>query len=462
MRCRGLGYWAIWMAMAAILLVFAPSPVLAQDDDSDDDGGGGSGAGVIIDANGVLRKRVFVDQSGQLMRDRIASAKATLDPKLSSYSKLRKVSLNRLEQAIIAREGVLTDEMRYLAGLLRVQYVFFYPDSKDVVVAGPAEGWVPDPAGRVVGITSGRPVIQLQDLAVALRMFPPDGNETPLIGCSIDPTREGLASMQHFLQTNRPDFRNPRVFAEEMRNRLGLQIVTIQGVPPKSHFAQVLVEADYRMKLIGIGLERPPVRMVSFVERADPAQVSRNALFRWFFTPDYQCIRVTEDGLGAELVGDGVKLVGEDEMVTGEGDRRIASRGNRASQVFVSTFTKKYPELADRSPVYAELRNLVDLAVAAAYIQHEDFYAKTGWSMEFFGDEKSFAVEVYNAPKQVASTVAAVWKGNRLMTPIGGGVHIDAMQALDSQNLLKDDGGDVARLHGETSTQLANDQWWWD
>ena len=41
--------------------------------------------------------------------------------------------------------------MRYLAGLLRVRYVFYYPDSKDIVLAGPAEGWVADPAGRIVG-----------------------------------------------------------------------------------------------------------------------------------------------------------------------------------------------------------------------------------------------------------------------------------------------------------------------
>ena len=56
--------------------------------------------------------------------------------------------------------------MRNLAGLLRVRYVFYYPESKDIVLAGPAEGWVPDASGRVVGITSGRPVLQLQDLAV--------------------------------------------------------------------------------------------------------------------------------------------------------------------------------------------------------------------------------------------------------------------------------------------------------
>ena len=112
MRCRGLGYWTIWMA-AGLLVTLTPSVVRAQT----------AASGVAIDADGVLRTKVFDDPGGQLMRERIASAKATLDPKLASYSKLRKVSLNRLEQVILGRQGVLTDEMRYLAGLLRVRFV---------------------------------------------------------------------------------------------------------------------------------------------------------------------------------------------------------------------------------------------------------------------------------------------------------------------------------------------------
>ena len=144
--------------------------------------------------------------------------------------------------------------MRYLAGLWRIRYVFYYPESKDIVLAGPAEGWVSDPAGRVVGITRGRPVVQLQDLVVALRAFPPSGDKTALIGCSIDPTHEGLAALQKFLRTNRPNPRDPEPFVELLRNSLGGELVSINGVSPKSHFAQVMVEADYRMKLIGIGL----------------------------------------------------------------------------------------------------------------------------------------------------------------------------------------------------------------
>ena len=455
MRCRGFGYRSILLLAVVGAILAAPTQAQAQV---------AAAAGVAVDAEGVLRTKVFSDPSGQLMRERVASAKTTLGPKVTSFSKLRKISLNRLEEAIVAREGAPTDEMRYLAGLLRVRYVFYYPDSKDIVLAGPAEGWVPDPAGRIVGITSGRPAVQLQDLVVALRAFPPGGSAASLIGCSIDPTKEGLAAMQQFLRSigSRATPDDTQTIVDGLRNSLGMQKVSVHGVSPKTHFAQVMVEADYRMKLIGIGLERPPVKLASYVERAKPSDVSRNAMQRWFFTPDYQCIRQSDDKCAMELVGDGVKLVGEDELVTAGGQRQSNARSNKASQAFVLGFTKQYPELAERSPVYAELRNLVDLAVAAAYIHEQDYYGKAGWKMDFFGDEKSFAVETFDIPKTVETACNALWKGHTLMTPVGGGVQIQPAQALEKSNLLTDEKGKVAKLHEELKPKLAKGQWWWD
>jgi hypothetical protein len=216
------------------------------------------------------------------------------------------------------------------------------------------------------------------------------------------------------------------------------------------------------MKLIGIGLERPPVRLVSYVDRASPSQISRNALVRWFFTPDYECVRTSGDGLAMELVGDGVKVVGEDELVAAGGQRQAAGHGDRASQAFVTSFTKLYSELADRSPIYAELRNLIDLSVAAAYLQHENIYGKAGWTMDLLGDEQTVSVETYNAPKQVATAVNAIWRGHTLLTPVGGGVQIQPLLALDTSNRLPDKDGKLAKTRPQIKPDLAKGQWWWD
>ena len=429
-------------------------------------------AGVMIDSKGVLTTVSMPDPDGEQMRARLQAAKATLNADVAKKSTLRKVSLTRLEKALaaqIADGRQPTEEMRCLAGLTRVQHVFLYPETGDIVIAGPAEGWVGDLAGRTIGIVTGRPIVELQDLVVALRTFAPGGKGVRMIGCSIDATPEGLARMQAFLRSvgGQADPSNPN-FSESivngLRTSLGLQKVRIDGVPPETHFAQVMVEADYRMKLIGIGLEIPPVKIVSYVDRVEPGTVARNAMQRWWFVPDYKCVRVSQDQNAMELVGNGVKLLNEDEVVSGDGQRHVnAGRGNRASTAFVTAFTQKYPELAAKHHVYAQLRNLIDLSIAAAFMQQQDYYGQVHWDIPIFSSEEKFPVQTCQAPVAVETAVGSKWKNNTLMTPVGGGVTVNAREALLSANLLDDDGGKVQKLHdGLDLKQLADGRWWWD
>jgi hypothetical protein len=482
MTFRKIALRLVLVSLATMVLASCP-PAYSQDagDGGAADGGAADGginadtaaslrgaAGVDIDAAGVLRMKFFRDPTGQLTRRRLGQMKAELNPDVARVSKLRKMSLNRLEAVLanrIANGGQATQDMRYLAGLTRVRYLFCYPETQDIVIAGPAEGYGFDLSGRAIGLTSGRAVLELEDLIVALRAFAPAARPTRLISCSIDPTQDGLAQMQQFLvnTAGRIGPSDANRVAAGLRDNLGLQVVTIKGVPSTTHFAQVLVEADYRMKLIGIGLETPPVSITSYVKRANPASVSRNALQRWYFVPNYESVRASEDHLAMELVGDGVKLIGEDERVGADGSRVASGRVDRASKAFVTSFTNNYAELARRSPVFGQLRNVIDLAISAAFLQQEDWYAKTGWGLGLFAREDLFPIQAHNAPKQVESAVNVIWKGRTLMTPIGGGVHIEPLEALGPEQLLSDEGGELQKLHETVDIrQLAPDQWWWD
>lgn len=430
-------------------------------------GQGVSGAnGVIVDADGVLRLHTFEDPNGAITKKRLSEAKARLNPQVALTSELRKVSLNRLEAAVKAQlqKGLPpTEEMQFLAGLTRVRYVFYYPETKDIVLAGPAEGWIPDAAGRACGLESGRPSLQLQDLVVALRAFAPGERQAPVILVSIDPTAEGLARMQQFLRSvgSHATPGDTEGIVNGLRTSLGMQNIRVGGVAPNTHFAQVLLECDYRMKLIGIGLEKPPVKMVSYVDRASPG--NRNALQRWYFVPDYSCARVAADSLGLELVGDGVKLVGEDQIVAKDGVRSVVGKGNKASDLFTTTFTRKYAELAARIPVFAEMRNCIDLAIAAAFIHEQDLYSKAEWNAATFNDESSLSVETHQTPLQVETVCTAIWKGNTLLTPVGGGVTIHPREALKSKNRLADEDGKISEVRESVSLKdLPADRWWWD
>ena len=462
---RGLRSFVLGALAAAWFAVGAP--VLAQNNTNNTNNQnnaavGNLPAGVFVSPEGVLRVSTLKDQTGELTRTRIAESRARLNAAVAKVSPLRKISLQRLEAAVAERLTAgkePTEEMKALAGLTRVQYVFYYPDTKDIVIAGPAEGYFVDFSGRLLGMNSGRAVVELQDLAAALRAFPPAGRGAHEIAVSIDPTPEGLARMNQWLRSIRPSPGDAPRIAEEMRKQQGMHVVTISGISPRTHFAQVLVEADYRMKLIGIGLEPPPVKMMTYIDRAVPNENMQ----RWYFTPNYDCVRVADDELAMELVGQGVKLVGASELVGATGKRSDAGNQSRASMAYCQAFTNNYPQIAQRAAVYGQLKNLIDLAMAAAFIQKQDYYSQAGWKMDVLGSEGQYAIETFEAPKTVEPASNAVWKGNRLMLPIGGGVQMEPVRALQAENRLKDEKGTVKQARDSVKLDsLAAGQWWWD
>jgi hypothetical protein len=317
----------------------------------------------------------------------------------------------------------------------------------------------------MMGNTTNRPVCELQDLVVALRAYAPNKKGANVVGCSIDPTQEGNARLQQFQKDfGRQNPANPIVrqaFITGLRRSLGKQTVRVDGIPADTHAAVVMVSADYRMKRIGIGVEDAPVNITTFIQKARPNH--SNALYRWFFVPDYESVVLTSDKTGMELVGNGVKLVAEDELVAETGERTV-QKGvvDAASKAFSLSFTKQYPQLAQRSLVFAQLRNFVDMLVCAAHIQKEEFYKKSDWSMEIFGDEKKFAVQTMNAPKQVEPVVGERWSGKQFMAPIGGGVEIEPEIALDAKHAKNDKDGKIASVRDQVKINLKEGQWWWD
>ena len=107
--------------------------------------------------------------------------------------RLRMISLNRLEkdaQLRLAAGQPLDETMHTLAGLQRIQYVFVYPESNDLVLAGPAGDWttgseeIPvEHADRLADRAVGRLVVVFRHI-----MGHPDARS----GCRITPTQEAL------------------------------------------------------------------------------------------------------------------------------------------------------------------------------------------------------------------------------------------------------------------------------
>ena len=394
----------------------------------------GAVGGVKVDVNGVISQPEAGD-----FRQLQAAWQTGMQPipaDLQKPAELRFVSLRSLEaQAAEALNAgkPLPDAVRYLAGLQRIRYVFVYPEQKDIVLAGPAEGWKVNSLGSVVGASSGRPVIQLDDLLVALRVA--ESSNASGISCSIDPTPEGLQRVQ---QLGPPQTgMTPQMASRRLEQAAGNQTITVTGVPATSHFARVIVAADFRMKRLAMDFERAPVDgMPSFLDMvASRRTVTNNMMPRWWLAANYEPIRRDDGGLAWELRGQGVKCMNEEQFLSG-GSIQRTGKSDPVAQQWADTFTAKFEELAREDSTFGELRNVMDLAVVAALAAKERLFEKSG--LEIPRLRNDVPIEEFHAPRAVPSQASFVRAGRGWVISVSGGVQVYPWQVAERTEVAKD------------------------
>ena len=415
--------------------------------------------GVMIDANGVL-VNAEVDKVN-LLRDLRAKALKEIPADLSRPSKLRKISLRELAAALAEHQqtgGPLPDDIKYLAGMQRVQYVFVYPDRNDIVLAGYGEGWKVGPTGEVVGATTNQPVLLLDDLVVALRTAH-DAAQGGL-SCSIDPTAEGLRKLQTALKGQKTIGDNPQATIHGIEQELGPQTITVTGVPATSHFARVMVAADYRMKRLAMNMEPAPIAgLPSFLEMMSGggSRGLSNMLPRWWLATNYDPLLTDGEGLAWELRGAGVKAMTEDDFLATNGDRKHSGKTNPLAQKWADNMTAKYGELSQRDSIFGQLRNCMDLAVVAALIAKEELATRASCDLGLLASATGLTLEQFTAPKQVDSKASFLKKGRNWIISASGGVLIHSWGIADKHE--KSESLGPVR---EKALAASGKRWWWD
>ena len=434
-------------------------------------GGGGNGqgqnnnsSGIKIDAEGVVSLTVAAD--GTMMLDkkrREALAKKHLSQDVNQKTKQRFVSLVELEKRlgqILSQSQPIPDELFYLAGLQRIEHVFVFPDEHDLVISGPAEGFVPDIVGRMIGVESGRPTLRLDDLVIALRTVAKSPSKQ--LGCSIDPLPSHIAELKKFIREGAPGtIDEVEARFNQMDDILGMQDVRIDSVPVDSHFATMLVEADYRMKRIALGLEDPAIKGLK--SNLTMLGSGGNVMQRWWFVPFYDAIYRSPDSLAFQFMGQRAQLLAEDEVIDAAGNRSSAATTRKSTHGFAKQFTDKFSQLADKSPVFAELQNLIDWAVLAALLQKENIPERIGWKHELLLDQSRLAYPTFDTPRKIPSLVSYKRTGNHVGGLVGG-VIVNPQKALDKALIDSRDSMELetSRTAVTAGTRSDTHRWWWD
>jgi hypothetical protein len=391
--------------------------------------------GVKVDVNGLIS----LPQPGDF-RQLQAAWQAGLKPvpdELDTPTDLRFVSLRGLDEqaaAAIERGQPIPDAVLYLSGLQRIRYVLVYPEQNDIVLAGPAEGWHVNSLGSVVGKTTGRPVLMLDDLIIALRVG--ESSNATGISCSIDPSPEGLQRMRD-LAAQFPPNTSPRFAGPQLEQAVGPQKITVTGVPETSHLARILVAADFRMKRLAMDFEPAPVQgLPSFLDMVSSRRSGVNNLLpRWWLAPKYEPLRRDEAGLAWELRGQGVQCMTEQQHLEA-GKVRQTGEVDPTAKKWADTFTEKFDELAREDSAFGELRNVMDLAVVAALLTKERLLERSG--LEIPRLLQDVPTEEYFAPRTVPSQASFVRAGRNWLISVSGGVQIDPWQVADRTEVARD------------------------
>jgi len=445
-----------------------------------DEGGGtidSFDTGVRVDPNGVLFRLSRAELTGRLKALGIKARVADLNEDMAQQSSLRLVSLTRLEREVakrIAAGQPVLETMKRFAGLSQIQYIFVYPEQNEIVIGGPAEGWKFTANGIPVGVESGRPTLQLDDFVTVLRTFTPGG--LGMFQCLIVPRQEELKSLMEFVAKSNKrgslgagaQARNNWV--RRLQKRLGMQDVVVNGIPDDSRVARAIVEADYRMKLIGIG-KLDGGSIPSYFDLLPPGQKTNQSelsALRWWLTMKYDAVLHSTDHNVFAIRGSSVRCRSENEMITDQGERIHTGKSEVTNRLFAQNFTKQFAELAKRDLVFADLQNIFDLALVTALLRQERLDERVDWNLGAFAAGGEYRPATYEPAKTVMSTVNhrtyydAKDDVKNILVQVAGGVRADLMTVLTDSKIFKE----AVRLgtfaDRGRAPALPEGRWWWD
>ena len=422
-------------------------------------GNNGAVGGVVIDASGLVKSATQAERLELLasLRNRVGDARG----EMATQTELRMISLKKLQAALEAELKTgqsVPEDMQMLAGLQRIEYVFVYPEKNDIVLAGPAEPWVVRNDASVVGKTSGRPVLLLSDLITAFRAVEPSRNGG--ITCSIEPTAEGRQRLNNMLRRVqlRPG-QDPRNFEPMMREAYGPQQVKLNNIPADSHFARVLLAADFQMKRIAMALEPAPIDgLPSYLQVARNRVHAANENPRWWMACNYDSLKRDADRLAWKIGGQGVKTLTAEELFNEAGELTGEREGSKAAAQWASMMTEKFDELAASQSIFGDLRNVMDLSVVATLIAQEGLDQRAGCDLStLMGKGVEVPMVQYQVPRAVEPQCSFVRTSKGWTVTASGGVEVTAFDVVSDQEVAEE----LSEVH-EKAEATEDQSWWWN
>ncbi len=414
---------------------------------------------------------VYVDPLGQIRHlgsaDNVQLNESTSPPRLQAgrvghpwlaRSEQRVVSLRRLDESLadLRAHGLrISQEMQSFAGMSRIDFLKLDIANEDILLVGPAN----IPHAQQTAVEHG---FQLQDLALLTSLV---NSRTLPLGCSIDPTDEGIVAATQLVEAAGALKRlssNPQKFVGQMQEKIGPHHVSIYGMPANSPTALALVVADEHMKKIGFGTAKTNVSIQSYFDHLDRrTDVPQQSLIRWWFTYANAPIGVNAAGDLFQFPKSSVALLSEQQWVSLVG-RKATGANDPCADAFAAEMTSKLNELRLEHPAYARMCAIFESALALQVALEAT--GQTSWEAWFPNLVRAgrWTHEEANTPQTVSGMTA--WHkltNGTTVAVVSGGVSIHARRPASRERWQEIEMPNDLPAP-TTTTSRSHENWWWN
>ena len=134
-----------------------------------------------------------------------------------------------------------------------------------------------------------------------------------------------------------------------------------------------------------------------------------------------------------------------------------AAQQDPAAQKWATLMTTRYDELSKADPIFGELRNIMDMCVAAAVIRSNDLQQQADLELPYLsGQTKSLTSVTWATPRHVSTETSFIKSSRGLVITASGGVDIDYLAPTENPEI----NAGIKKIWDKAEASASSGSWW--
>jgi hypothetical protein len=202
---------------------------------------------------------------------------------------------------------------------------------------------------------------------------------------------------------------------------------------------------------------------LSTVKLDSRGQAPPMTVLRWWFSMPASTVEASDAHDAFAMPARCVEVLSENELLAARGQQVHTGQSEDLNRQFAESFTKYFPALADKYPIYGELERVFELALSLALVEREGLTEKVAWTPSLLLDGERLRLPKVKSPRSVETVINhRMIGGTQIIAGVSGGVWVDGGKRLAVTAAARGPDMKLATAKKVAQPVDAKQAWWWD